>query len=82
MLRLKSKVGPKAQVVIPKPVRDHAGIRPGDDVYFRIEGDRIILEKKSGEELLQEFINAIPKKMKLREPKQIDWDALYEEQFR
>jgi AbrB family looped-hinge helix DNA binding protein len=80
MLRLKSKVGPKGQAVIPKPVREHAGIAPGDEVYFRIEGDRIILEKKSGRELLQEFLDAVPQRMK-RKDLRVDWDEMYRERL-
>lgn len=80
MLSLKSKVGPKAQVVIPKPVRDAMGIRPGDEVYFRVEGGRVVLEATSAEQVLREFVNAVPKRKKLRG--RVDWDKLYEGMYK
>lgn len=32
------KVGPKGQVVIPKPIRDRLGISPGDEVVVEQDG--------------------------------------------
>ena len=32
------KVGPKGQVVLPKPLRSELGIQPGDEVLFEREG--------------------------------------------
>ena len=78
MLKLKSKIGPKGQVVIPKPIRDTLGFEPGEDVYFHVHENEVILEKKSGEEILDEFINQF-KKRKL--PKKIEWGELYYSQF-
>ncbi len=78
MLKLKSKVGPKGQVVIPKPIRDTLGFEPGEEVYFHMHENEVILEKKSGEEILNEFINEVEKK---KPPKKIDWDELYYSQF-
>jgi AbrB family looped-hinge helix DNA binding protein len=40
------KVGPKGQVVLPKPMRDRLGIKPGDEVLFD-EGDHEILVRKA-----------------------------------
>lgn len=38
---LKARLGPKAEVVIPKPVCDALGIRPGDEFAFVVEGDQV-----------------------------------------
>ncbi len=35
------KVGPKGQVVIPKPIRDRLGISPGDEVVVEQEGREV-----------------------------------------
>jgi AbrB family looped-hinge helix DNA binding protein len=33
----------KGQVTIPKPIRDAAGVRPGSEVEFSLEGGRIVI---------------------------------------
>jgi antitoxin PrlF len=35
----------KGQLTIPKVVRDALGIQEGDDVVFRVEGDRAVLSR-------------------------------------
>jgi AbrB family looped-hinge helix DNA binding protein len=79
MLRLKARVGRKAQVVIPQAVREGLGIRPGDEVTFHVEGGRAILEAVSGEEWLRRFLAIVPRKARPRG--RVDWDALNESQY-
>jgi AbrB family looped-hinge helix DNA binding protein len=43
-MKLKVKVGPKGQIVIPKHVRKSLGIKPADEVLLDIEGERAIIE--------------------------------------
>ncbi len=35
----------KGQVTVPKAVRDAHGIKEGDDIIFRVEGDRAVLAR-------------------------------------
>lgn len=40
-----AKVTSKGQVTVPKAVRDALGIREGDEILFRVEGDRAVLAR-------------------------------------
>jgi len=40
-----AKVTSKGQVTVPKAVRDALGIRKGDEVTFRVEGNRAVLAR-------------------------------------
>jgi antitoxin PrlF len=39
------RITSKGQVTIPKHIRDKLGVRPGDDIGFREEGQTLIVEK-------------------------------------
>ncbi|MBI2499612.1 AbrB/MazE/SpoVT family DNA-binding domain-containing protein [Candidatus Woesearchaeota archaeon] len=45
MVRIKTKVGPKGQIVIPKVLRDEYNIFPGDEVIIEENNQTLILEK-------------------------------------
>src|SRR5215203_5449627 len=40
-----AKVSSKGQVTVPKAVRDALGIKEGDEVVFRVEGNRAVLAR-------------------------------------
>lgn len=40
-----AKMTSKGQVTVPKAVRDALGIKAGDDVVFRVEGNRAVLAR-------------------------------------
>lgn len=42
------KMNKKGQIVIPKEIREKFGIKQGDTIIFRIQGNKIILEKIQG----------------------------------
>jgi len=39
------KMSKKGQIVIPKEIREKFGILPGDAVIFKIQGNKVIIEK-------------------------------------
>jgi AbrB family looped-hinge helix DNA binding protein len=40
---MKTKVSTKGQVVLPSPIRRKLGLRTGDPLDAKVEGDRIVL---------------------------------------
>jgi AbrB family looped-hinge helix DNA binding protein len=63
-MRLKAKVGPKGQAVIPKEVRDILGIAPGDEVFFEV-GEREARIRPAGRvSSVSEFTEVIPRRSK------------------
>jgi antitoxin PrlF len=40
-----AKVTSKGQVTVPKAVRDALGLKVGDEVIFRVEGNRAVLAR-------------------------------------
>ena len=43
------RMGAKGQVVIPKQLRERAGLRPGAEVEFALEGNRVVLAARRSE---------------------------------
>lgn len=45
MVEAAAKITSKGQVTVPKAVRDALGIKEGDEVVFRVEGNRAVLAR-------------------------------------
>lgn len=44
-MEIAARVSSKGQVTVPKAVRDALGIHEGDEVVFRVEGNRAVLAR-------------------------------------
>lgn len=53
MVKLKTKLGPKGQMVIPKILREKLGIKSGSTLLIDEEGGKIIIEKLDVDEFIQ-----------------------------
>ena len=74
MSELRARVGENGEITLPESIMNISNIRPGNEVYFKVENGRIIIESKDPGKMFEEFITAIDKK---EEPSHIDWDSEY-----
>lgn len=62
-MELERAVSEKGQIVIPKDIRKHMGLKPGSEVVFDIEKGVVIMKpKKSGRQIVEEFCSISGKK--------------------
>jgi AbrB family looped-hinge helix DNA binding protein len=58
-------VGPKGQILIPKPMREAIGIKPGVDVVIELRDDEIVITKpKVGGNYTEYYISSSSPKLK------------------
>jgi AbrB family looped-hinge helix DNA binding protein len=74
----RSKVGQKGQVVIPKEIRDRAGIRAGSEVVIEMKGDEVLIKRPSppAKNYVDYYIASYSKKLK----RKIDVKKILEEE--
>jgi AbrB family looped-hinge helix DNA binding protein len=74
----RSKVGQKGQVVIPKEIRDKAGIRAGSEVVVEMKGDDVLIKRSfpPSKSYVDYFITSYSKKLK----RKIDIKKILEEE--
>lgn len=70
------ELGAKGQIVIPKDVREHFGLRKGSKVVFKVKSDEIIIKPQKDEEFVEIFCSVVKKKL----TRKLDIKELYHEQ--
>ncbi len=53
MVKLKVRVGPKGQIVIPKIIREKLGIEAGNSLLIDEKEGKIVIEKSDVDELIK-----------------------------
>jgi AbrB family looped-hinge helix DNA binding protein len=77
MLEEERKMGPKGQIVIPQAIRKVLQMQPGTNVVVSLEDDKVIIKKPTFDAVA--VFRQIAEKIHYN--KEIDFDALYEEQL-
>ena len=75
---IKKKLGPRGQLVIPKDVREHLGVREGSEVQMEIRELEIVIRPSlKGEEALEKFLSSV----KIKVHRKLDLKEIIEEQY-
>ena len=70
MVKLRSRLGPRGQTVIPKAIRQELGLRPGDELVLHLEGGRAVIEPATQRDALSALLSLQPKRSS---PRKLDW---------
>lgn len=65
-------------MVIPQSLRDALNTSPNLQLFFSLDGNRIIIEKRDPEQILEEVLAAVTDGKGV--PRSMDWDREYYEQ--
>jgi AbrB family looped-hinge helix DNA binding protein len=61
---MQTKLSTKGQVVLPNPIRRRLGLRPGDSLDARLEGERIVLipcrDRRHGARIVRDPVTGLP----------------------
>ena len=57
---MKSVVGERGQVTIPKPLRDSLGLQPGAELEFKEEGGRLVGRRVERFDPLEKLVGILP----------------------
>lgn len=66
---LRLRVGPKGQVLIPKPARDALHFHPGDELVASVVDGRFVMEKPDPKAFWDQLFALVPEKEPYRGPK-------------
>jgi AbrB family looped-hinge helix DNA binding protein len=82
MVKLRLKVGPKRQIIIPKILREKYGIRKNDYVFIEIRDDELVITRAPTIDETLEWIRLRRKRLKARQSSLGELsDADLEEEF-
>jgi AbrB family looped-hinge helix DNA binding protein len=69
MVKLRLKVGPKGQIIIPKILREKYGIRENDYVFIELRDNELVITRAQTIDETLEWIRFRRKRLKAREHK-------------
>jgi len=76
-MKLRRKIGQKGQIVIPKVVRESAGIKPGDEIVMEIREKEVVIKPgMDPEEFVESFCSVTGNKL----TKRVDLERLLEQE--
>jgi AbrB family looped-hinge helix DNA binding protein len=67
MLKLRLKVGPKGQIIIPKILREKYGIRENDYVFIELRDNELVITRAPSIDETLEWIRLRRKRLKARQ---------------
>lgn len=78
-MNIKRTLGEKGQVVVPKDIREHLGIKPGSEVIFEVRGNEAVIRpSKSPREIVEDFCSLrkkLRKRLTLKDLKRIEAES-------
>ena len=76
-MQIVRELGEKGQIVIPKDIRDHFGLKSKSKVIFDVKEDEIIIKPQKDNKFVDMFCSVVKKKL----TKEVDIEKLYHEQI-